>query len=172
MRIHRLALPLVLLLASAADAAEPEPPRAYGMIVYKEKLKVGGGCDSFGIVTQMSISMDVGGSWAASSIAGLFTGTMTPAGKPGVWNLLFDAASLDAYGAYLEEIATDLCGTPVTILDGTIEAFQLKLKPKEDTAAAAVSLRTSAIGESALGAAGGRHQLKGKGTLTYEPAIP
>src|SRR5262245_41064549 len=114
MRILGLALVTALALAGAAHAAEPQLPRAYGTIVYKEKLKIGGGCDSFAIVQQMNISMDVGESWAAASIAGLFTGTMTSAGKPGVWNLVFDADSLDAYVAYLEEVATNLCGVAVT----------------------------------------------------------
>jgi hypothetical protein len=171
MRIHLLVLASFLALAGATHAAEAEPPRAHGAVAYTEKLKIGGGCDSLSVATQMSISMDVGGAWSAYFPAtGLgFSGTMTPAGKPGVWNLFFDQASMFAYFDFLEALATDLCGASVALEEILVDGFELKLKIAGDTAAASVSLRSSGTGASAFGPARGTHRLKGKGTLAYDP---
>lgn len=161
MKTHCIALTSLLLLATAAPAGV-HTPFAAGEIFYKEKLKIGGGCDSFSTAASLDVWLYNDLTWTAVAPWGTFDGPLQPAGKPGVFNLQFGPASQSAYRMYLEEAATILCGTPVSIPSPQVETLQVKIGK---SGSSSVSLRASATGTSAFGSARGTHQLKGKGVL-------
>jgi hypothetical protein len=158
-KIHLVVVSSLLFFAGPALAGA-SVPIASGEIVYKEKLKIGSGCDSFSTIAVMDVTL-YSTTWTAVAPAGTFDGPLQSAGKPGVYNLQFGPASLSAYRAYLEDVASDLCGTAVSIPSVQTE-IQVKLGKGGKTS---MSLRGSGVGTSAFGSAQGSHQLKGKGVL-------
>jgi hypothetical protein len=159
----------ILLFLSLAGAAEEQSfPVGVGVIATKEKLKVGGGCNSSNIEGSIWFATYANGTWAADTDSGLYTGSLSPADSKGrSWNLEFDGSSLLQYESYLEFVASMLCGTEVAILDGSIDAFVIKFG--KDETQVSLQLKTSATGMTIFGSGKGKHSVKGKGA--FAPGI-
>lgn len=163
-----LPVALALVWIASAASAQPAVPEGVGALLYKEKVKVKGGCDSFAELSVLTLTIESDGTWNVLAPAGEFSGTMEAADADGrVWNLAFDPASLALYEQYLETVATSLCGTSVTLLDLAFDRFQAKFK--KDRGAVSIQLGTSALGATAFGDGEGRHALKAKGVFVPMP---
>lgn len=160
---------ILLLSLSLAGAAEAQTfPVGVGVIMTKEKLKVGGGCDSFSIEDSFLFATYANGTWAADTDSGIYSGNLLPADSKGrSWNLVFDGSSMAQYGNYLEYVASMLCGTTVAIVDGSIDAFVIKLG--KNGTQVSLQLKTSAVGMTVFGSGKGKHSVKGKGA--FAPGI-
>ncbi len=161
------AIALLSLLSVVSADAQPVPAGS-GLIVTKEKLKIGNGCASFSGADNVALSILPGGTWTAQATAGDFSGTLTPADPNGrSWNIQFDGPSLAFYELYLEDAASNLCGAAVSISNGLIETFVLKFG--KDGTQVSLQLKTSASGSTIYGAGQGKHQIKGKGSFAPAP---
>jgi hypothetical protein len=158
------ALPIVLaaLFAFASAAHAQSVPAGSGTLPFKEKLKTP--CGGFADAGTLVLVLNANETWSAEAPAGNFAGTMTPLDARGrSWRLDFDGPSLAAYEAYLEDEATDLCSSPVSISN---LALSLVVKMGKNGTQASATLKASATGVAALFAGNGKHQLEAKGAFS------
>lgn len=154
---------IVLLLAPLGAWAQAFP-EGTGVIDFKEKFKAKG-CGGFKDEALLTVVANGDGTWSASAPAGDFSGTMMAGDAKGKkWLLFFDGGSFDDYFDYLEEVATELCFTPVSITFLEFKKFELKFN--KDRSLAKLKLKTKAEGTTAFGPGKGSHALKGKGDFT------
>jgi len=165
MKTRQLTLLLCLsfVLAGTAASAGSTGPAGIGTIAYGEKVKAKG-CGTYSAPALVELILNGDGTWVADAPFGEFSGTLSPADSKGrTWNLVFDSGSLALYEAFLEEVATELCETPVNVTGIQFSAFQLKFA--KDLSEVAVQIKSAATGSTAFGAGSGSHGLKGKGVF-------
>lgn len=161
----------VLLVVAAllwpASAFSQAFPVGSGLVEFKERIKVSGGCDSFNGVGTMLFSVNPDGTWVADTPTGLYSGVVEAADTKGLkWDLFFDEDSLWAYLEYLEDAASVLCGTPAILQGGEIRKFEASFR--KDLRSVQIRLQTQAVGSTAFGSGKGKHAIQAKGG--YAPA--
>jgi hypothetical protein len=165
MRLLAVLLTAWFGLASAAHAQTV--PAGSGTLGFKEKLATS--CGSFADVGTMDVVLFANETWTADTPAGDFGGTLTPLDTKGrSWRLDFDGGSLAAYEAYLEDQATMICSSPVSISDLVVE---LVVKLGKGNTTATATLKAQATGVAAIFSGRGKHQIEAKGA--FQPgALP
>jgi hypothetical protein len=123
---------LALALALAAPALAQD---GSGTLIGSTKAKVKG-CGKDHLPTSWGFQ-STAGEWTAT-VGGLasLSGTAVAVGSSGkIWNLAFDGESKQSFDDSLEDWATQLCGTAVTLVDPTsIPHFNLKLNKRRTRA--------------------------------------
>ena len=158
-----LAALAVTLLATTAHAQVV--PAGTGVIAFKQKLKTS--CGSVADLGTLTLVVNSNATWSTNAPGSGFSGTLVPVGTKGtLWALAFDGGSLTAYESYLEDAATNICSSPVSISDMQID---IVLKLGKDFSQASLALTTDATGTAAIFAGRGKHTLKGKGSFILAP---
>jgi hypothetical protein len=156
---------LILLIACAGAAHAQTVPAGSGTLPFKAKLATS--CGGFTDTGTLTVALFANETWSADTPAGDFSGPLTPLDTKGrSWRLDFDGGSLAAYEAYLEDQATAICSSPVSISDLVVE---LVVKMGKGNATASATLKAKATGVAALFAGSGKHQLKAKGV--FQPGV-
>ena len=158
---------IFVLFWPAATLAQVFPVGS-GALDFKEKFKISGGCDSFTDIDVLFLTVNANGTWVVDAPTGTYFGNLVAADSKGLkWDMVFDAASLALYTAYLQSVASNLCGTAVTITGGEIKKFQVKFK--KDLSKVKAQIKASATGATALGTGKGKHSIKAKGLYNPGP---
>ena len=163
MKLATIAL-LGLLAASAAGAQQV--PVGSGVMVVEERLRVGGGCESYRRASFIGFSVFPNGTFLLENDAGRFRGFLSPANSKGSsGKLRFDDPSRTFYGRYLVAGVRALCAREAS-LSGRIESFVLRVGKD-----GRIFLRlSSSVRSSAPPMGHARHLIHGSGALGPLPS--
>ena len=163
--MNKLILVAALCLLPLAAAAQ-NFPSGVGMMEFKEKFKVQG-CDKFKGIDGLSFTANGDGTFDVDAPDIDVSGNMVQTDTKGLkWALEFDGGSLATYIAFLETVASQLCGTNVNVISTEFKKFEVKFK--KDFSEAKFQLKTKAVGSTAFGDGKGAHQMKGKGPFVQD----